>query len=106
MIDRNDIRKYKGWTFTGWTNDETKAVSYWLLNFDYPGESWAVISLDYFQTEGSNAKYLLADQLKDTVTGNAPKLGTSPYSYLLRFALDKVNWIEIAEAMLDQHQPF
>ena len=95
-------------TYNGWKNYPTWAVNLWLSNdeglyHDTLGRATAYHKDS--QVNGTNAVYYLSDSLKDWVTNDlAPDLGASFAADLLGYALDCVDWHEIATAWLNDVQ--
>ena len=104
-------------THEGWTNFETWAVNLWLSNDRGRYEHYrelAEIALEdtaasyegkLDATAREEATGLLAQRVRDEVEAAAPELGATLYADLLNAALSKVEWLEIAEALLEDLQP-
>ncbi len=100
----------KSWG-NSWKNYETWAVKLWIDNDEgeylYWQEQVAQAKADAPQDENfsiwgkDTAKFRLADTLKEYYQENLPKTSNNVYSDLLGSALDRVDWYEIAEALLD-----
>jgi len=99
-------------TYNGWKNYPTWAVNLWLSNDEGlyrealertretvenpPHES------EYWSAE-QTARYNVTDMLKEWVTNElAPDLGASLAADLLGYALDCVEWYDIADAWIEQ----
>jgi hypothetical protein len=102
-------------TYNGWTNYETWAIAIWLDSDQATYSSWCEQArqhrenaprcqqvIDDTWSEKDAAKYNLADQLKEEITGDAPDELKGAYSDLLNAALGEVNWDEIAAHYLEQ----
>lgn len=105
--------------YSGWANYPTWAVHLWLTNEqalyeeasertryartyadDHPN-----VGADIW-TQAEAEGYVLAEALKSWVADDlAPDLGASFAADLLGFALDSVDWNEIAEALLTDADP-
>lgn len=100
----------KDTTHNGWRNYETWAVNLWLTNDAGSSEYWAEAAADQMRrarmfphnvfTVSEDARYQLADMLKDEITDLAPSL-EGVYADLLNAALSEVEWSEIANAWLE-----
>lgn len=98
-------------TYNGWTNYPTWAVNLWLSNDEglynealerartVAGETES--RSEYWTLEQSH-RFGLADELKTWVTDElAPDLGATFAADLLGYALELVDWHEIANAWLE-----
>lgn len=93
-------------TYNGWTNYPTWAVNLWLSNDQglyREVERMAEGRREGFVgTAGMTPRLDLADALKSFVCDDlAPDLGASFAADLLGYALDQVDWLEIADDWLD-----
>lgn len=104
-------------TFEGWKNYPTWAVNLWLSNDELlyrealeraENEMQEArlddnVALHEIWTIEQATRYRVADMLKDWVTDDlAPDLGASFAADLLGYALDCVDWHEIADAWIEQ----
>lgn len=95
-------------TYNGWKNYPTWAVNLWLANDQGSYERWMVAAQDahtqahaYKGTHAErSAKGILADWLKDEIRDTTGTGEASLAEDLLRFALDCVDWYEVASAFL------
>lgn len=97
-------------TYNGFTNYETWAVSLWIGNEESSSTYWAGVAADQMRrarmfahpvySVSEDARYHLADLLKDELTEAAPDLGASMYADLLNAALSEVDWANIADNLL------
>ena len=85
--------------FNGWANYETWAVNLWLDNDEDSYRYWSRMARAWSGDE--QAAWRLADQLRGEVTEAAPELGNTLYADLMNAALSDVDWVEIAECMLE-----
>ena len=97
-------------TCNGWSNYPTWAVNLWLSNDEglYNQARSLVESQRSFQhLERPGLERLrVADYLKDWVRNDlAPDLGASFAADLLGYALDEVDWLEIADSWLKDLAP-
>lgn len=104
-------------TYDGWLNYETWAVAIWLDTDQSSHLYWREQArrhretslkcervVDGTWTPENAAKYNLADQLKEEISGNAPEVFSGAYSDLLHSALAEVNWEEIAAHYIEKEQ--
>jgi hypothetical protein len=85
-------------TYNGWKNYPTWAVNLWLSNDEglYAG------TLARVEASKGEGRHEVADTLKAWVTLDlTPDLGATFAADLLGYALDCVDWYEIAEAWLE-----
>lgn len=96
-------------TYNGWTNYETWCVALWMDNeraqYEYYQElakdTWDAAEATPYSTREQNAKYTLADVLKDQIEDTAPAENDGTvFADLLNAALSEVNWHEIADHYL------
>lgn len=92
-------------TYNGWSNYPTWNVNLWLSNDEgLYREALDIVarSRDWEEAEETPVRVLVADQLRDWVRDDlAPDLGASFAADLLGYALDSVDWFEIADAWLE-----
>lgn len=102
--------------YNGWKNYETWAVNLWLSNEEPTWDYWLEEAVEcrsqaaicpqvaggVWQADRA-AVYLLADRLKEEIRDDAPEV-VGMYADLLGAALDEVDWLEIAEALLESAQ--
>lgn len=87
--------------YQGWKNYPTWAVNLWLSNDE--GLYHATIERAQEIIRDGNSVGLFSQCLKDWVTNDlAPDLGASFAADLLGYALDSVDWHEIATAWLNE----
>ena len=94
-------------TYNGWKNYPTWAVNLWLSNDEgLYNEAREIAEQNRQQQTPDNPHWgraVCADQFKEWVTNDlAPNLGASFAADLLGYALDQVDWFEIADAWLEQ----
>lgn len=95
-----------------WSNEETWLVQLWLM--DNKGandiaakaarEAWDAAKADQMLSRIDNATVALADWLKDSIESNNPlkESARDMYVELMSYALDRVNWREIARHWIDE----
>lgn len=93
-------------TYNGWTNYETWNVALWIDNEEGSYRYWRDTMRDLWDhaeahphehwTRSEQARFTLADRLKNELEESKPELGASMWSDLLNAALSEVNWNEIA----------
>ena len=95
-------------TYNGWANYPTWCVNLWLSNDE--GLYNETMSRTRAITDGydndqyttENVYLLVADEIKQWVRDElAPDLGATFAADLLGYALDQVNWLEIADAWME-----
>ncbi len=105
--------------YNGWKNYPTWAVNLWLGNEEHLYRCALELArgsvtvapvlpqvLDEIWTVEQAARFNLADVLKSWVENDlAPDLGATFASDLLGWALESVDWHEIADAWLEQVEP-
>jgi hypothetical protein len=102
-------------TYNGWKNYPTWAVNLWLSNdagIDEATRKIVAQGLTYADdhpnvpsiwTQEDANRFAVADALKTWVTDElAPDLGATFAADLLGYALDQVDWYEIADAWIAQ----
>ncbi len=95
-------------TYEGWTNYETWAVKLWIDNDQDSYKQWTSLARIALRTHGAkDAPRHMAVELEgwhkdERPSGFMPQLNGTVYSDLLNHALDRVNWHEIAEAMIEE----
>ena len=98
-MQRKEAEKYNGWT-----NYETWAVSLWIDNEESSYRYWLGEAARYQQDieDKLDVVRVLAAQLTQEISDNAPTDAPNVYSDLLTAALSIVNWAEIAESWLSE----
>ena len=95
--------------YNGWTNYETWLVKLWMDNDQGSYNYWQEIAQEIYNEARADANFTkeecaqlaLADQLKNEHEENAPTSTTGVYSDLMTGALGRVDWHEIARAVID-----
>lgn len=85
-------------TYNGWANYPTWAVHLWLTNDE--GLYNHVLETAY-DCSGETRRVDLADWIKDFVRGSIELDEASMRADLLGYALDSVDWLEIADSFLE-----
>lgn len=88
--------------YNGWKNYPTWCVNLWLLNDEamYLNTSESV-RFALKLAEGENQRVAVADGIKVFVGELVPDLGASFAADLLGYALDCVDWFELADAWIE-----
>jgi len=88
-------------TYNGWKNYPTWAVNLWLSNDE--GLYHEISELVEIARSEENPRYAAGQEIKILVVDElAPDLGASFAADLLGYALDSVDWFEIADAWLEE----
>jgi hypothetical protein len=95
-----------------WSNEETWLVQLWLMDNkdasqiakNAAREAWDSAKADQLLSRVDNAAVALAHWLKDSIESNNPLAGRDRDMYveLMKNALDRVNWREIARHWIDE----
>ena len=83
-------------SYQGWANYATWNVHLWLTN-----EEEVYISIRHMAAHAAD-KYDLARQIETLLTEGQPELPPSLYSDILTHALAEVNWVEVAQAFMEE----
>lgn len=96
----NGYTNYATWAVNLWIDNEQGTQGYWE---ERAAEVWENASPEYeWQSKQDAAVYELAEELKTWVEEQADELTSgSMLSDLLGWAVEQVNWREIAEMMID-----
>ena len=94
----NGWKNYETWNVALWISNEQSSDSYWR---DVTQECWDEAEAGNTLTREEQAKYNLADRLRDEITESQPDLGATMWSDLLGAALCEVDWDEIAGNWLE-----
>jgi hypothetical protein len=94
----------------GWTNYETWAVNLWMQNDQASQASacelakweWVAAKAEEPHTRSEMARYALAESLEEQHEADAPGY-IGVYGDLLNTAQGRINWDEIANALLRGH---
>ena len=95
-------------TYQGWTNYETWAVKLWFDNdwgiyrflTDASKTIWEKVEPCKYHSKEGNFTHYLSKFLKEHVEEFKPKLENTMYSDLMNYAIQQVNFREIAESYL------
>lgn len=90
-------------TFNGWTNYCTWAAALWIDNEEstYKYFKELVAEIREEETDENEIKYRLENAIKEFIEDNAPEIPASLYSDLLGYAMQDINYYEIASNMLE-----
>lgn len=94
-------------TYNGWTNYQTWNVHLWLTNEEGTYRYWTEAAKEYSkwateEPEHRNEILELADRLQTEHEDAMPQDLKGPFSDLLTQALEEVNWVEIAESLIEE----
>ena len=89
--------------YNGWRNYPTWSVHLWLDNDAGSQDWWLSEAVDALDT-ATHPRYEIADALKTYVREEIESDDASMASDLLGYALDCVDWYEIADAYLEMAQ--
>jgi hypothetical protein len=94
----------------GWKNYETWNCKLWLDNEEYTQElqaEWLKQAQDTPKvnvwTKEETVKFTLSDIIKDYVEENTPEIPPSMYSDIMTCALQRINYNEIADAIIEDN---
>ena len=91
-------------SYQGWSNYPTWAVSLWINNEEGSYNYWNDKAQELANEHGKDeAKYKLAEELKEEFANPDIFLdkSASMYDDILQWAMEQVDWFEIAESMLE-----
>lgn len=89
----------------GWKNYETWACNLWLTNEEPVYRYWTAAAKETLKAENGDktrAAYTLAERIKDELEDGAPEIGASLYADIMTAALQRIDYIEVATAFLDE----
>jgi len=90
-------------SYNGWSNYPTWCVNLWLANDEGLYREALALVADVLAGPHETPRLGVADALRAWVRDElAPDLGASFAADLLGYALDRVDWLEIADAWLEQ----
>ena len=91
-------------TYNGWTNYCTWVAALWLNNEETTYKYFRGLAAEIKQEEADEKarKYQLENAIKEFIEENAPELSASMYSDLLGFAMQEINYYEIASNILEE----
>ena len=97
------MQTVKDTTYNGWKNYPTWCVNLWLSNDEQLyHEALSRVGMIH-DDEDNTYRSEVADELKTWVTDElAPDLGATFAADLLGYALDGVDWYEVADAWIEQ----
>ncbi len=102
--------------YQGWANYETWTARLWLDNCERSYRHWRQVTQSvlevalksdevakgYWSAEEA-PRILLANRLNEDLRNRAPDLGATMYADLLNSAFDDIDWLEIADSLLEDH---
>lgn len=98
--------------YNGYSNYPTWCVSLWIDNeegtynqrCEYARQAWDETYATQYLTHKENATQQLVDQLKEWIEEENPLDNASMFTDLLGYAIELVNWYEIAENFLEDYE--
>lgn len=87
--------------YQGWANYPTWAVALWIDNNQGDYEQAISIAQDWVDDEPDLATMRVADELEGWIEEAQPDLGATLYGDLLGWAIEMVDWRELAEHYLE-----
>lgn len=87
---------YETWAVGLWIDNEQPSHEYWQTAAE---EIWAEAEASEHRTRSEDARYTLAQRLRDEHEEGAPEI-EGVYSDLLNSALQDVDWCELADSRL------
>lgn len=87
--------------YNGWSNYWTWAAHLWLANEEPTYNYYCSLAREISGGGAADPAIELADTIRDNVEAGAPDVGASMYSDFLSAAIARVNYDEIARAILD-----
>lgn len=91
--------------YNGWSNYETWCVHLWLTNEEGSYRYWSEEASRHRKEDRDSEESNLAEQLRSELEEASPIGGASVFSDLLNAALSEVDWLEIAQAFLEDVEP-
>lgn len=100
-------------SYNGWTNYETWVTKLWMDNHRPTTQFWKDVTFGIWNTAQSNthttrseyARHELAETLKEECDYQVPDL-PGPFMDLLNAALSEIDWIEIADSLLEEQEGY
>ena len=92
-------------TYNGWKNYPTWCVNLWITNDQGRYDYWTNLTEHLSRTQHPNLLSTLADRLREETRNEVDLMEASMRADLLGYALDGVNWYEIAVSMLEASVP-
>lgn len=102
--------------YQGWTNYETWTTRLWIDNCERSYRYWRQVTRDVIEasprceevvkgywTLAEARRILLANRLSTDLWERSPRLGATMYADLLSAAFDEIDWMEIADSLLEDH---
>ena len=87
--------------YNGWTNYETWLVNVWCSNDENSCRQFEALTHDAMEAGPEQAPRTLADAVQRAVVAMVDDEGASLQIDLIRSALDRVNWLDLAENHLE-----
>ena len=90
--------------YNGYTNYPTWNAALWMHNDSPEKQRFYEKRVERLIEEYGKleAKYLLADEIKEEIELGKPEIEASTYSDLLNYAISEINFIEVAETFIEE----
>lgn len=89
-------------TYNGWKNYPTWAVNLWLSNDEGLSDTTQEITRAAMESDPAHPRYAVKDSIKSLVTEDLVPEVEGMTGDLLGYALDCVDWYEVADAWIEQ----
>jgi hypothetical protein len=95
-------------TYNGWTNYETWNWKLWMDDDEGSYDHWGKVTREVVEgADGDTPTYDLSKRLKEDCENMKDLMGidvTGPFADILGAGLSRINWYEIAEHLVEDHE--